>query len=127
MSSPVVNEAQVDPRTEQKQDYPLTAAPHSARRTDLSITIILLGFTFFVGSMFAGGNVGPGFSFWNMLGVIAVGSLLLGAYVAALSVAAQRSGLEHGTYWRALVSGTWVAGWWIFCWALRRSGGTPGA
>ena len=94
MSSPVVNKAQVDPRTEQKQDYPLTAAPSSARRTNLSITIILLGFTFFVGSMFAGGNVGPGFSFWNMLGVIAVGSLLLGAYVAALSVAAQRSGLN---------------------------------
>ncbi|MGB3682488.1 MAG: cytosine permease [Rubrobacteraceae bacterium] len=94
MSSKVVGEEQVDRSKERTQDYPLTEAPNSARRTDLSITIILLGFTFFVGSMFAGGNVGPGFSFWNMVGVIALGSLLLGCYVAVLSVAAQRSGLN---------------------------------
>jgi cytosine permease len=44
--------------------------------------------------MYAGGQVGPGFSFWNMVGVVMLGSAMLGAYVCVLSVAAQRSGLN---------------------------------
>jgi cytosine permease len=79
---------------EREQDYPLSEAPAAARRSDFSVTLILLGFTFFVGSMYAGGNVGPGFTFWGTVGVIAFGSLLLGAYVAVLGIAAQRSGLN---------------------------------
>ncbi len=76
------------------QDYPLVEAPEEARRSDWSITLILFGFTLFVGSFAAGGQVGPGFSFWQMLGVILVGSLLLGLYVATLGLAAQKSGLN---------------------------------
>jgi cytosine permease len=79
---------------ERAQDYPLTEAPPAARRSDFSVALILLGFTFFVGSMFAGGTVGPAFSFGGMLWVVALGSLLLGGYVAVLGVAAQRSGLN---------------------------------
>lgn len=80
--------------TEREQDFPLTEAPPSARRSDTTITFILLGFTFFVGSMYAGGSLGPGFSLWGMIGVISLGSVLLGGYVALLSVAAQRTGLN---------------------------------
>lgn len=80
--------------TEREQDYPLSEAPAPARRSDTTITFILLGFTFFVGSMYAGGSLGPGFSFWGMVGVVALGSLLLGGYVALLGVAAQRTGLN---------------------------------
>lgn len=84
-----------DPSAQQKvQDYPLVEAPEEARRSDWSITLILFGFTLFVGSFAAGGQVGPGFSFWQMLGVILIGSLLLGLYVATLGLAAQKSGLN---------------------------------
>lgn len=76
------------------QDYPLTEVPEGARRSDRSITLILFGFTLFVGSFAAGGQVGPGFSFWQVLGVIFLGSLLLALYVAALGLAAQKSGLN---------------------------------
>lgn len=80
--------------TEREQDFPLSEAPVSARRSDTTITFILLGFTFFVGSMFAGGSLGPGFSFWGMVGVVVLGSALLGGYVALLGAAAQRTGLN---------------------------------
>ncbi len=80
--------------TESEQDFPLSEAPPSARRSDATITFILLGFTFFVGSMYAGGSLGPGFSLWGMVGVIVLGSTLLGGYVALLGVAAQRTGLN---------------------------------
>lgn len=92
-SSSVVKEP--DPSAQQEvQDYPLVEAPPESRRSDRSITLILFGFTLFVGSFAAGGQVGPGFSFWQMLGVILVGSLLLGIYVATLGLAAQKSGLN---------------------------------
>ncbi len=89
-----VSEGQTVRREESKQDYPLQAVPQGARRSDATITLILLGFTFWVGSMYAGGQVGPGFSFWNMVGIVVLGSAMLGAYVCVLSVAAQRSGLN---------------------------------
>lgn len=76
------------------QDYPLMEVPEGARRSDRSITLILFGFTLFVGSFAAGGQLGPGFSFWQVLGVIFLGSLLLGLYVAILGLAAQKSGLN---------------------------------
>lgn len=86
---------ELDPSAQQEvQDYPLVEAPEEARRPDWSITLILFGFTLFVGSFAAGGQVGPGFSFWQMLGVILIGSLLLGLYVATLGLAAQKSGLN---------------------------------
>lgn len=92
-SSSVIKEPQ--PSTEEGvQDYPLIEAPEEARRPDRSIALILFGFTLFVGSFAAGGQVGPGFSFWQMLGVILIGSLLLGLYVATLGLAAQKSGLN---------------------------------
>ncbi|MBA2692957.1 MAG: cytosine permease, partial [Rubrobacter sp.] len=80
--------------TEREQDFPLSEAPSSARRSDTTITFILLGFTFFVGSMYAGGSLGPGFSLWGMVGVVVLGSVLLGGYVALLGAAAQRTGLN---------------------------------
>lgn len=85
---------QIDSQEENKQDYPLQAVPQSARRSDASIALILLGFTFWVGSMYAGGQIGPGFSFWNMVGVVMLGSAMLGTYVCILSIAAQRTGLN---------------------------------
>lgn len=79
---------------EAAQDFPLTEVPRSARLPDWSIGLILSGFTLFVGSFYAGGQVGPGFALLPLLGVIFAGSLLLGLYVGTLGFIAQRTGLN---------------------------------
>jgi len=68
--------------------------PPGARRPDRTVTLLLFGFTLFVGSFYAGGQVGAAFPLWALLAVIFGGSLLLGLYVAVLGVAAQKSGLS---------------------------------
>ena len=66
-------------------DYPLTPVPTTARRGMLSLMVVLLGFTFFTPTMFAGAELGAAFAFDDLVSVIVVGSLLLGAYVGAIS------------------------------------------
>lgn len=78
----------------QDDDYPLSAVPASQRKGLLSTSVVLLGFTFFTATMWAGGNLGTAFSFPDLLLVILVGNLLLGAYAAALAFIACRSGLN---------------------------------
>ncbi|ERS10788.1 cytosine permease [Alloalcanivorax xenomutans] len=75
-------------------DYPLSAVPEDQRKGLLSTSVVLLGFTFFTATMWAGGNLGTAFSFPELLMVILVGNLLLGAYAAALAYIACRSGLN---------------------------------
>ena len=53
-----------------------------------------LSFTFFTGTMFAGGKLGMAFNFVDMLWVAAVGNTLLALYAAALAFIASRSGLN---------------------------------
>ena len=80
---------------EQKQDYPLEPVPMSARHSDVSLYFVLLGFTFFTATMFAGGKVGVAFPFWpDLLMVILAANLLLAGYASVLAVAAFRSGLS---------------------------------
>lgn len=67
----------------------------SARHSEVSLYFVLLGFTFFTATMFAGGRVGVAFSFWpDLLMVILVANLLLASYASVLAVAAFRSGLS---------------------------------
>ena len=61
-------------------DYPLSEVPMHARKGLASTAMVLLGFTFFTATMFAGGKLGVAFSFIDMLGVVALGNLLLGIY-----------------------------------------------
>ncbi|WP_019367178.1 cytosine permease [Pseudomonas sp.] len=75
-------------------DYPLSEVPMSARRGVWSTTLVLLGFTFFTATMFAGGKIGTAFDFKTLLSVITVGNLLLGLYAALLGYIAYRSGLN---------------------------------
>ena len=57
-------------------EFPLSEAPQSARKGLLPIAMVLFSFTFFTGTMFAGGKLGVAFSFTQMLGVVALGNLL---------------------------------------------------
>jgi len=56
--------------------------------------LVLLGFTFFTATMWAGGSVGVAFDFPTMLMVLAIGNLLLGTYAAILGYIAAKSGLN---------------------------------
>jgi cytosine permease len=89
--------AGTEPTIEERaaQDYPLSEVPMAARKGLGSLGVVLLGFTFFTATMFAGGALGPAFPFWpDLIVVIAVGNLLLGAYVGVLSLIAFRTGLN---------------------------------
>ena len=75
-------------------EFPLSEAPASARKGLLSISMVLFSFTFFTGTMFAGGKLGMAFSFSDMLWIAFIGNSLLAAYAAGLAFIASRSGLN---------------------------------
>jgi cytosine permease len=104
-------------------DYPLTPVPLSARRGLLSISVVLLGFTFFYPTMFAGSEIGHSFPYWpDLFIVLGVGSIILGLYVAGLSAISAKTGLttvllsrytfgNHGARWADLILGGTQLGW----------------
>lgn len=74
-------------------DNPLGELPDSDKQGMFSMMVVLLGFTFFTSTMFAGGQIGPHYKFFpDLMYVIILGNLLLGIYVAALGYIAQRTG-----------------------------------
>ena len=75
-------------------EFPLSEAPRSARKGLLSISMVLFSFTFFTGTMFAGGKLGMAFIFVDMLWIAVIGNSLLALYAAALALIAARSGLN---------------------------------
>ncbi|XAW90399.1 cytosine permease [Vibrio sp. CDRSL-10 TSBA] len=75
-------------------DYPLSAVPADQRKGMWSMMSVLLGFTFFTSTMWAGGTLGNAFSFYEMLAIILVGNALLGIYAAALAYIACKTGLN---------------------------------
>lgn len=74
-------------------DYPLQIVPPHARRSLLSVSVVLLGFTFFTPTMLAGAGIAPSFSFGGFVAVAVLGSLILGSYVSALGGIGARTGL----------------------------------
>src|SRR5699024_7296147 len=74
-------------------DYPVTPVPRSARRGVVSISVVLIGFTVCAPTLMAGASIGVGFPFAEFLAVLAVGSGVLGAYVAAIGFLGARTGL----------------------------------
>ncbi|ETX10310.1 cytosine permease [Marinomonas ushuaiensis DSM 15871] len=77
-----------------QSDYPLTEVPQNQRRGLLPMAFILLGFTFFTATMWAGGTLGTAFSFSELLLVVLAGNLLLGIYASFLAFIAYKSGLN---------------------------------
>ncbi len=75
-------------------EFPLSATPREGRKGLLPIAMVLFSFTFFTGTMFAGGKIGMAFDFVDMLWVAFIGNVLLAIYAAALGLIASRSGLN---------------------------------
>ncbi|MFT6925821.1 MAG: cytosine permease [Psychromonas sp.] len=78
----------------QTNDFPLSAVPNDQRKGWWSMASVLLGFTFFTATMWAGGTIGSAFSFSESLWIIAIGNLLLGSYAAGLAYIAYKTGLN---------------------------------
>lgn len=112
----VTETAPVDP------DYPVSEVPQLARRGLASLLVVLLGFTFFTPTMLAGAQVGAAFALGDFLGVVLLGSLILGSYVAVLAWIGARTGLtavllcrhalgKVGAKWGDLMLGGTQVGW----------------
>jgi len=76
-------------------DYAHEPVPESAKRGLLSMSMVMLGFTFFAASMWTGGTLGMGFRVWpDLIIVILFGNLILGIYGAFLGYAAAKTNLS---------------------------------
>ncbi|MGB3294355.1 MAG: cytosine permease, partial [Phormidesmis sp.] len=111
------------------EDYPLSAVPQSDRKPFWSLSLLLMGFALTSTTLFAGGAIGPSFSFPQILAIIAIGNLILGGYCAALGYIAARSGLTTvlmarfsfgnvGSRWVDFVLGFTQIGWYAFTTAI---------
>lgn len=108
------------------EDFPLEEVPKENRKSFWSLTSVLLGFTFFTATMWAGGTLGTAFKlFSDLLIIITFGNLLLGAYVAALGYISFKSGLntvmmgrfcfgEYGSKIIDLILGITQIGWYAW-------------
>ncbi|PSB65763.1 cytosine permease [filamentous cyanobacterium CCP1] len=126
----VFSRPQVVDRSQAGEDYPLSAVPPEARKSIWSLAPILMGFTLYSGTLFAGGLVGPQFRFFpDLVGLILVGNLILGLYAAGLSYIAAQTGLSTvlmarfsfgsiGSRWVDFILGFTQIGWYAWGSAL---------
>ena len=111
------------------EDYPLSAVPSAARKPFWSLSLLLMGFALTSTTLFAGGSIGPAFSFLHLIAVILMGNLILGIYCAALGYIASKSGLttvlmarfsfgNMGSRWVDFIMGFTQIGWYAFTTAV---------
>lgn len=75
-------------------EYEFCSVATESRRSFLSLLAIMLGFTFFSASMFAGAQLGSGLTAARFLLAVLAGNLILGAYTGALACIAGQTGLS---------------------------------
>jgi cytosine permease len=117
-------------QSQANEDYPLSAVPLEARKSFWSLAPLLMGFTLYSGTLFAGGLVGPAYRFFpDLVGLIIIGNLILGVYAAALSYIAANTGLSTvlmarfsfgsiGSRWVDFILGFTQIGWYAWGSAL---------
>ncbi|MBE9062971.1 cytosine permease [cf. Phormidesmis sp. LEGE 11477] len=112
-----------------EEDYPLSAVPFSDRKPFWSLSLLLMGFALTSTTLFAGGTLGAALSFSQLLTIILIGNLILGAYCAALGYIACQSGLTTvlmarfsfgnvGSRWVDFILGATQIGWYAFTTAI---------
>ncbi|CAM4162727.1 cytosine permease [Vibrio agarivorans] len=75
-------------------NYSLGPVPKSARKGVASLTMVMLGLTFFSASMWTGGSLGAGLSFDDFFWAVLIGNLLLGIYTSFLGYIGASTGLS---------------------------------
>ena len=74
-------------------DYTKGSVAKEGRKSTLSMFMIMLGFTFFSASMWAGQSLAQGLDFWGFIGALLLGGAILGAYTGTLGYIGAESGL----------------------------------
>jgi len=75
-------------------DFSTCAVPKSERRSMITMFMIMLGFTFFSASMWAGQELAMGLDFWGFIGALLVGGAILGLYTGLLGYVGAKTGLS---------------------------------
>ena len=75
-------------------DYAETAVPQEGRRGFVTMFMIMLGFTFFSASMWAGQEMAAGLDFWGFVKALILGGVILGIYTGLLGYVGAKTGLS---------------------------------
>ena len=75
-------------------DYTDRAVDRSGRKSNLSMFMVMLGFTFFSASMWVGQQLAAGLDWWGFVWALLLGGLILAAYTGALGYIGGESGLS---------------------------------
>lgn len=75
-------------------NYSLGPVPDTARKGVASLTMVMLGLTFFSASMWTGGSLGTGLSFDDFFLAVLIGNLILGIYTSFLGYIGASTGLS---------------------------------
>lgn len=81
-------------KTKVDVDYADSAVPENGRKGFLTMFMIMLGFTFFSASMWAGQQLAAGLDFKGFLGALILGGAILGAYTGLLGYVGAKTGLS---------------------------------
>ena len=74
-------------------DYTNSRVDKAGRKSNLSMFMVMLGFTFFSASMWVGQNLASGLDFKGFIWALLLGGIILGAYTGALGWIGAESGL----------------------------------
>ena len=75
-------------------DYTTSPVDKSGRKSNLSMFMVMLGFTFFSASMWVGQQLAAGLDWWGFVWALILGGLILAAYTGALGWIGAESGLS---------------------------------
>ena len=75
-------------------DYTDRAVDRAGRKSDLSMFMVMLGFTFFSASMWVGQQLAAGLDWWGFVCALVLGGLILVAYTGSLGFIGAESGLS---------------------------------
>ena len=75
-------------------DYTNRAVDRAGRKSNLSMFMVMLGFTFFSASMWVGQQLAAGLDWWGFVWALVLGGLILASYTGALGFIGAESGLS---------------------------------
>ena len=75
-------------------DYTTSPVDAAGRKTNLSMFMVMLGFTFFSASMWVGQQLAAGLNWWGFVWALLLGGLILAAYTGTLGWIGAESGLS---------------------------------
>ena len=109
-------------QTHEDHDYSITPVAENGKKGFASMLVIMLGFTFYTGTMLTGGQLGTSLTFKTLVLVLLLGDLILGAYTAILSYISAKTSLSthllaryafglRGSYFASGILGLTQVGW----------------